>query len=329
MSAAGRKRPALVIAGPTCSGKSALALMLAGRFGGTVINADSMQVYAELRILTARPTAAEEAAVPHALYGVRPAAQASTVAWWRAAALAAMRDAADAGRVPILCGGTGLYLAALFQGLAEIPDTGAEAREEARALLATEGAAALHARLAQADPRTASGLRPSDGQRLARAWEVLRGTGTGLAAWQARHAPPAFPWALRAIILDPPRAALREAIAARFDGMVAQGGVDEARALLSQGLDPALPAMRAHGVPELAAYLRGEITLAEAGKRTILATGQYTKRQATWLRHRPVVPGEGNAAEAATHRFLARYGPEAQLSESLLIDIDNFIRFSG
>ena len=329
MSATSRKRPALVVAGPTCSGKSALALALARRFGGVVINADSMQVYAELRIVTARPSPADEACVPHALYGVRPASQASTVAWWRTAALVAMHAAVADGRVPILCGGTGLYLAALFQGLAEIPDPGEPARAEARALLAAEGPAALHARLAQADPATASGLRPSDGQRLARAWEVLRGTGTGLAAWQARHAPPAFPWAMRAIVLDPPRPALRAAIAERFRAMLAEGGLAEVRDLLDQNLDAALPAMRAHGVPELAAHLRGEITLDEAGRRAILATGRYTKRQATWLRHRHVVPGDDNAADAATHRFLARYTSQLKLSESFMAQMENFIHSFG
>ena len=303
---------ALVVAGPTCGGKSALALVVAQHLGGTVINADSMQLYAELRVLTARPTPAEEALAPHALYGVLPAARAGTVAWWRQAALAAMQDAHAQGRLPILCGGTGLYLAALSHGLADIPDPGAPARAEARDLLHAIGPAALHARLAQADPATAATLRPTDGQRLARAWEVWRGTGTGLSAWQARQPAPDFAWDLHAIILDPPRAELRAAIAARFRAMLDQGALEEVGALLAQGLDPALPAMRAHGVPELAAHLRGEITLANAIQRAILATGQYTKRQATWFRHRRI------AADTATHRFVARYSSETQDYESFL-----------
>ncbi len=307
-----RQRPALVVAGPTCSGKSALALAVAQHLGGTVLNADSMQLYAELRVLTARPTPAEEALAPHTLYGVLPAARAGTVAWWRQAALAAMEDAHAQGRLPILCGGTGLYLAALSQGLADIPDPGAPARAEARDLLREVGPAALHARLAQADPATAATLRPTDGQRLARAWEVWRGTGTGLSDWQSRQAAPAFPWTLHAIILDPPRAELRAAIAARFRFMLDHGAVDEVRALLAQGLDPALPAMRAHGVPELAAHLRGETTLTTATQRAILATGQYTKRQATWFRHRRI------AADTVTHRFVARYCVETQDYESFL-----------
>ncbi|MGA9869493.1 MAG: tRNA (adenosine(37)-N6)-dimethylallyltransferase MiaA, partial [Acetobacteraceae bacterium] len=170
----GADKPALIVFGPTASGKSALAITLARRLGGTVINADSMQVYRELRVLTARPTQEEEALVPHRLYGVRPAAEPSSVAWWRDAALEAMAAAHAQGRIPILCGGTGLYLTALTQGLAAIPDVGPTARTEARALLTELGSAGLHARLAEADPATAAQLRPSDGQRIARAWEVWR-----------------------------------------------------------------------------------------------------------------------------------------------------------
>ncbi len=305
-------KPAIVVAGPTCSGKSALALDLAEQLGGTVINADSMQVYRELRVLTARPSLADEARAPHALYGVRTAAEAASVAWWRGEALLAMRRCDDAGSIPILCGGTGMYLAALTQGLADIPDPGAQARAEARTLLRELGPAGLHARLASADPQTAARLRPSDGQRLARAWEVWRGTGRGLSAWLARQgAAEDFPWSVHAILLDPPRPALRDAIAARFDAMILQGALAELDALLALGLDPALPAMRAHGVPELAAYRSGEIGLAEAKRRACVATGQYTRRQSTWFRHRHI------AATGTTHRLLARYLHITQLSESL------------
>ena len=241
---------ALIVAGPTASGKSALAVELARRLDGVVINADSMQVYRELRILTARPTPAEEAAVPHALYGVRSAAEPSSAAWWRTAALDAMDAARSAGRLPILCGGTGLYLQALTQGLADIPDPGPAARTEARALLAALGPAALHARLTEADPATASTLRPSDGQRLARAWEVWRGTGQGLATWHA-HAPTPPAWTFRMMLLDPPRDTLRDAIEMRFTAMLTAGAVREAAALLALRLDPALPALRAVGMPEL------------------------------------------------------------------------------
>ncbi len=277
-----------------------------------------MQVYRDLRILTARPSPADEAAAPHALYGVRPAAQPGSVAWWRGAALAAM----DAATVPILCGGTGLYLRALTAGLADIPDPGAAARDEARDLLATTGAAALHARLAAADPATAATLRPSDGQRLARAWEVWRGTGRGLAAWLAAPAEaPALQFTV--LRLDPPRAELRAAIAGRFAAMLRAGAMQEAAALATQQLDPALPAMRAHGVPELLGVLRGELTLAEAERRAVLATGQYTKRQATWFRHQELAPA------AQTSIIAARYRCSEQLSQTLMAAMQHFLHSSG
>jgi tRNA dimethylallyltransferase len=311
-------RHALIVAGPTCSGKSALALGLAQRLGGTVINADSMQVYRELRVLTARPNAAEEAAVPHRLYGVRPAAEAGSAAWWRQAALAEMAQA----ELPILCGGTGLYFAALTEGLVDIPPPTADARAEARGLLALHGPAALHARLATVDPATAAKLRPTDGQRLARAWEVWASTGRGLQAWQREAAAPA-PYRFTAILLDPPRDALRDAIKGRFAAMIDQGAIAEVEALLALNLDPSLPAMRAHGVPELAAYLRGEITLTEASRRAELVTGQYTKRQATWFRHRAL------AVPERTHTIYARIAGLEQFSEREIAELMMFIRAAG
>ncbi len=319
---------ALLLAGPTASGKSALALALAQRLGGEVINADSMQLYRELRVLTARPTAAEEALVPHALYGVRPAAAAASVAWWRQAALAEMARVRAAGRLPILCGGTGLYFLALTQGLSEMPEIPPEARAAARALVASAGPAAAHARL---DAATAAGLRPSDSQRIARALEVLLATGRGLAEWQ-REAPgtgPArhegHPWRFRALLLAPPREALRAAIASRFGAMLRDGALEEVRALAAQGegegqgLDPALPAMRAHGVPELLAHLRGEITLEAAARQATLNTGQYTKRQATWFRHHPL------AAPPHAHIIHARFASVAQFPESQMAEIFAFV----
>lgn len=310
-------RQALIIAGPTCSGKSGLALALAERLGGTVINADSMQVYRELRIITARPTPEDEALAPHRLYGVRPAAEPGSVAWWRAAALREMRDA----ELPILCGGTGLYLQSLAQGIADIPDPGPAARAEARGLLSAEGAEALHSRLAAADPDTAATLRPSDGQRLARAWEVLRGTGQGLRAWQAATGVPA-PFRFKLVRLDPPRGELRAAIAARFDAMLEAGAVEEVRDLLALGLDPALPAMRAHGVPELGAYLRGEVGIEEARNRAVLATGRYVKRQSTWFRNRVMT-------SMGTHIIRARFGSRQQFSASEWAEIATFVSGTG
>jgi len=313
---------ALIVAGPTASGKSALAIAIAERLGGTIINTDSMQVYRELRVVTARPTAAEEAQVPHRLYGIRPAAEAGSVAWWREQALAAMQQAQASGRLPILTGGSGMYFAALTGGLADIPDPGLDARAEARRLLAEQGPAALHASLAHVDPATAARLKPEDSQRIARAWEVWRGTGLGLAAWQNRRSAPA-PWRFSAIRLDPPRDTLRAAIASRFDAMLRDGAVEEVRALIGLNLESSLPAMRAHGVPELAAYLSGTISLEEARKRTELVTGQYTKRQATWFRHHAL------AAQTRIFTIDARFSSLTQFSERECDDLFTFIQNEG
>ncbi|WP_428394979.1 tRNA (adenosine(37)-N6)-dimethylallyltransferase MiaA [Lichenicoccus sp.] len=286
------RQDAVIVAGPTASGKSALALAVARALGGVVINADSMQVYRDLRILTARPGVEEEALCPHALYGVRDAGEPGSVAWWRDAALAAMRVAWAGGRLPILCGGTGLYFAALTDGLTDIPDPGEAARVAARGLLAEVGPAALHARLAARDPRTALLLRPTDSQRLARAWEVLEGTGRGLADWREGARLPPAPARFAAVLLAPERDGLRAAIEARFAGMLRQGAVEEVAALLARGLPPSLPAMRAHGVPELAAYLHGETDLAEAAARAVRAQHRYSKRQATWFAHHQLAPDD-------------------------------------
>jgi tRNA dimethylallyltransferase len=314
--------PALLIAGPTASGKSALAMELGERLRGTIINADAMQVYQELRIITARPSAQDEARVPHALYGVRSAAEPGSVAWWRAAALAEMERAHGAGRLPIVTGGTGLYFAALTQGLAAIPDAGAGAREEARRLLKEIGPAAMHVRLAEVDPATAARIRPTDSQRIARAWEVWRGTGRTLSYWLTTGAQPP-PWRFAAVLLDPPRAELRAAIAVRLQAMLREGAIEEVRALVAAGLDPTLPAMRAHGVPELAGHLGGERTLAETIRRIELVTGQYTKRQATWFhRHQLAEPRH-------LHTIRARYNDRTKFPESSYREILAFIESLG
>ena len=313
---------ALLVAGPTASGKSALALALAARFDGVIVNVDSMQVYAELRVLTARPTAEDEAQIPHRLYGTRKAADPGSVAWWRAEALNAMHEAWTEGKIPILTGGSGMYFAALTQGLAEIPDPGAESKTEARTLLAKLGSEELHAGLAKVDPATAARLKPADSQRVARAWEVWRGTGIGLAAWQNRRGEPA-PWDFAAILLDPARESLRAAIATRFQAMVEQGAIQEVEALLTQNLDPALPATRAHGVPEISAYLRKETTLEHAAHRTELIIGQYTKRQATWFRHHRL------ADPPLMHTINARFTSNTQFSDSLSPEIFAFLQDRG
>lgn len=330
MSVAATTRPpapplplALFIAGPTCSGKSALALRLAQSLGGVVINADSMQIYRELRILTARPSEAEEATVPHALYGVRPASDPGNVAWWRQEALGQMADAQSQGLMPILCGGTGLYFSALRLGLAEIPPILPSARTEARAALITLGPEGLHAELTARDAETAALVLPSDGQRIARAYEVWLSTGRGLESWrrERRQAPP--PWRFRAIRLDPPRETLHATAARRFDAMLDAGALEEVRALLDQDLATELPAMRAHGVPELASHLRGGLTMAAARSQAVTNTHRYIKRQETWFRHHKL------ADEGHTHMIHAQITHPAQLSESGIADLTRFIRDPG
>ncbi|HVE22101.1 MAG TPA: tRNA (adenosine(37)-N6)-dimethylallyltransferase MiaA [Acidocella sp.] len=306
------ERPALIIAGPTASGKSALALALAQRLGGTVINADAMQCYAELRIVTARPSPADEALAPHRLYGVRAATEPANAAWWREAALKEM----EACALPILCGGTGMYFSALVNGIAAVPEVPEAARAEARRLLAEQGAEAVHARL---DAATAARLKPGDSQRVARAYEVLLGTGRGLASWQVETTEKLTGWRMRMILLDPPREDLRAAIAHRFAAMLAQGAVEEVRALLARNLPPDLPLLRAHGVPELAAFLRGEMSCEDAAARAILATHQYTKRQMTWFRHQKLVDS------AAMQIIQSRIEGLKQFSERNIAEFDNFI----
>ncbi|MDE2318225.1 MAG: tRNA (adenosine(37)-N6)-dimethylallyltransferase MiaA [Rhodospirillales bacterium] len=310
------QRSGLIIAGPTASGKSALALALAKEYGGTIINADAMQCYRELRVLTARPSPEDEAEAPHCLYGVRAAAEPANAAWWRGAAKVEM----DTASFPILCGGTGMYFSSLVNGIAEIPHPGEPARAEARRLLAEIGPEALHAKL---DPQTAAKLNPADSQRVARAYEVLLGTGKGIAHWQAQPTERLEGWRLKMILLDPPRPDLREAIETRFSAMLEAGALEEARALLAQNLPPELPLLRAHGMPELAAYLRGEITLAEAKARATLATFQYTKRQMTWFRHQELV------SKTDMQIIHSRIGHDTQLLKRIIDDLRNFVKSSG
>jgi tRNA dimethylallyltransferase len=278
----------MMIAGPTASGKSALAAAVAAAWGGTVINADSMQVYRELEVLSARPGGAELAQAPHRLYGVLSGSEACSVGRWRELALAEVEAALAAGRLPILAGGTGLYLKAFAEGLNEIPEVPAALRAAARAELAELGAEAFHARLAGRDPVMAGRLAPADRQRLLRAWEVLQATGRSLADWQAAPAAPA-PYRFARLCLLPPRQAIYAACDARLAAMVEAGSAQaEVRALLTLGLDAALPVMKAVGVPELAGYLAGETDLAAALARAQQATRNYAKRQVTWLRHQVI-----------------------------------------
>jgi tRNA dimethylallyltransferase len=276
---------AVLIAGPTASGKSRQALELAEAIGGVVINADSMQVYREAPILTAQPSAAERARVPHLLYGHVGVREAYSVGRWRDDASCALAEARAMGRRPIFVGGTGLYFTALTDGLADIPPTPGEVRDQARALLDDIGVEALHARLAERDPKSASRLRPSDPQRVLRAYEVFESTGRPLADWQNRPAEPVLKGTrLAAFVLDPPREVRRAQIAARFEAMLEAGGLEEARSL--DGLDPLLPAAKLLGLRPLQALAKGTLTKAEALDGAITATRQFAKRQMTWFRHR-------------------------------------------
>lgn len=297
----GERRP-ILIAGPTASGKSALAVRAAARFGGVVINADAMAVYRDLSILTGRPEPEDLARVPHRLYGHRDAAAAHSVALWLAEVEAALADAAASGRVAVVVGGTGLYFRALTLGLSHIPAVPEALRARLRAEAEGVPAPALHARLARLDPMTAARLRPTDPQRVLRALEVFEATGRPLAAFQARRSPPLVPsgraWA---VALAPERDGLRRAIDARFDRMMARGALDEVARLRARGLDPALPAMRALGVPPLLAHLDGTSSLDEAVARSKAGTRAYAKRQITFARSQlsgfaAVAPEAGDAA---------------------------------
>ncbi len=277
---------AILIAGPTASGKSALALALAERLGGVVVNADSMQVYGDLRIITARPSPAEEARVPHSLYGHVDAAENYSVGRWLVDAQAALMAAAREARLPIVVGGTGLYFKALTGGLTAIPAIPADIRAAVRRRIAAEGAAALHGELSRRDPASAERIRPADGVRIARALEVIEATGRSLADWHRDGTQPAVdPDAAVKVFLEVARDELHRRIDRRFDAMLAAGALDEVRSLDARGLDPLLPAMKAHGVPWLCRHLKGEMSLAEAAEEAKKDTRHYAKRQATWFRH--------------------------------------------
>lgn len=271
-------RPVL-IAGPTASGKSALALAIARAQGGVVVNADALQVFANWRVLTARPTPGEEAKAPHALYGHVPGDVAYSVGHW-------LHDVAPlltGGARPITVGGTGLYFSALTEGLAAIPPTPEAVRAEADTRMARDGHEAL---LAELDPATAARIDARNPARVQRAWEVQRATGRGLAAWQDTTPPPLLPLdQAQAIVIDAPRDWLRDRIERRFDAMLAQGALDEARANLD-GWSNALPSAKAIGARELIAHLKGTLSLDEARARAIVASQQYAKRQRTWFRAR-------------------------------------------
>ena len=278
-------KQAVLIAGPTASGKSALALALAERLGGTIVNADSMQVYAGLRVITARPSAAEEARAPHVLYGhVDPSETYSTGQWLREAA-AAIAGITAAGGVPIVVGGTGLYFKALTEGFAAVPPIPADIRDSVRERLARDGVAPLYAELTARDPVTAARLMPLDRSRIARALEVVLATGRSISDWHGAGTEPVLaPERTVRVFVTLERAELVSRIEARFGAMLESGALDEVRALAARNLDPLLPAMKAHGVPWLIRHLKGEISLDEAAAGSIMDTRRYAKRQHTWFR---------------------------------------------
>jgi tRNA dimethylallyltransferase len=279
-------RTAVLIAGPTASGKSALALELARKLGGAIINTDSMQMYRDLRILTARPAAEEEMAVPHRLYGMVDAAVNFSAGAWVADAERALAETQAQGGVPIFVGGSGLYFKALTRGLSAVPPIAAEVRESVRVRLARDGVEALHAELARHDPASAERLQPRDRTRIARALEVIEATGRSLTDWHRDGLPPLLPpGTFRALFLAPEREALYARIDARFEAMLKAGALEEVARLAARKLDPLLPAMKAHGVPALIRLLKGELSLQEAAAIGKADTRHYAKRQFTWFRH--------------------------------------------
>jgi tRNA dimethylallyltransferase len=285
------RQRAILIAGPTASGKSAAALELAQRLGGFIVNADAMQVYAELKVLSARPGPEEERSAPHRLFGHVPAAEAYSAARWLDEARHALAEAWDEGRVAIVVGGTGLYFRSLERGLSHISHVPAEIRAKWRRALAERGAAALHDELAARAPDEARRLRPSDGQRIARALEVLEATGESLSAHHARAsaASPLVGAEVTRVAIIPERTALYRRCDERFVRMIELGALEEVKRLMALNLDPALPAMRAIGVAPLSRHLSGDIGLDEAIRIAQRETRNYAKRQLTWLRHQ--MPG--------------------------------------
>lgn len=307
----GETKPVVIVAGPTASGKSALAMAIAREFDGVVINADSMQVYSELRVLTARPSEEDEAEVPHRLYGVLSAAESCSAGRWREMALAEIDRAHAAGKLPVICGGTGLYIKALTEGLSPMPEVSEEVRAAWREHLSRIGAASLHDELAARDPAMAARLEPTDGQRIVRALEVLEATGRSLAHWQSIP-PEGPPPGLRflTVLLMPPRDWLYARCDRRLAAMMEEGALQEVRRLTAMGLDAALPAMKALGVKEFGEYLAENMEFSDALAAAQQATRNYAKRQMTWFRNQIVAD-----------RII-----DGKFSESLLPGIFAFIR---
>lgn len=278
--------PVIIIAGPTASGKSSLAIDLALSLDGEVINADSMQVYNELSILTARPNANDSIRVPHHLFGVIPAGQRCSTGRWLEMCMEAIRDVWSRNKLPVLVGGTGLYFKALTEGLASIPEIDPEVVKSEQAHYHQIGAQAFRKQLFNVDPTTASRLPASDIQRLVRASAVFKATGRTLTEWQQQQSPgPALKANFITVALIPERDHLYDSINQRFDAMMKAGAIEEVKALKALNLDPSLPAMKALGVPDLLAYVDGQVSLEEATEKSAQRSRNYAKRQLTWLRH--------------------------------------------
>jgi tRNA dimethylallyltransferase len=301
----------IVITGPTASGKSALALALARARQGAVINADAMQTYDAFPLLTAQPTAQERAEVPHRLYGVLPLSETLSAARWRTLASAEIERSLAEDRTPILCGGSGLYLRTLMQGIAAIPDSPPGLRDQANADWQAMGADAFRARLAEKDPAIVARLKPGDRQRHVRAWEVWQATGRPLSAWQQAEGE-VVRWRFATVLLAPERGWLRARIESRFDVMLKAGVLAEVRAVFDRAPDPRWPGLKAHGAPELFGHFRGELSLDEARRITIDHTRQYAKRQMTWFRHQMapdlVLDAQTTPAIEQTEKLLTNSG---------------------
>lgn len=298
----------MLIAGPTASGKSALAVAIAQRLGGTVVNADSMQVYRDLRVLSARPDTAEEASVPHRLYGHIDGTVNYSAARYAQDVAPLLAELEGAGSLPVLVGGTGLYFKALTEGLSPMPPVPDDVRSEFRSRVEGLETALLHAELAERDPEMAGRLRPSDRLRIMRALEVVLATGRSLASFQGERQPgPLAQGRLLRLFVMPEREEVRTRIDRRFEAMMAQGALDEVAALRERRLDPLLPVMRAHGVPGLIAHLDGTISLADAVARGQADTRAYVKRQVTWFRHQ-MAGWQAVAPEAALALALEELG---------------------
>jgi tRNA dimethylallyltransferase len=295
---------AVLIAGPTASGKSALALEFAQATGGVIVNTDSMQVYRDLRVITARPTDDEEARAAHRLYGHVDAAINFSAGQWVTDAARILAELRAQNRMAIFTGGSGLYFKALTRGLSAVPPVPSSVRDEVRARLERDGVEALHAELNRRDPLSAQRLNPRDRTRIARALEVVEATGRSLTDWHREGSPPLVPpGPFRALFLDAERDALYARIDARFEAMLGAGAWEEVAALAARQLDPLLPAMKAHGVPALIRHIRGEITREEAAEIGRADTRHYAKRQFTWFRHQ--LPDFGWVKPQAARQWLA------------------------